>query len=92
MTLGQAYWLTRDERYERVFATHLEAWMDANPPKDGVNWASSLEVAYRAIAWLWALELFRDSPLLTVEVVTRMLKYLCIHGAISSDISRWRAR
>src|SRR5215831_7517421 len=32
-TLGQAYWLTGDDRYARTFATHLEAWMDANPPK-----------------------------------------------------------
>ncbi|MDB4891749.1 MAG: putative Heparinase family protein, partial [Gemmatimonadetes bacterium] len=62
------------------FADHLESWMDANPPKVGVNWASSLEVAYRAIAWLWALELFRESPVLTADVVKRMLKFLYIHG------------
>jgi hypothetical protein len=52
--LGRAYRLTGDEKYARRFAEHLESWMDENPPKIGINWASSLEVAYRAIAWLWA--------------------------------------
>ena len=34
----------------------------ANPPGVGINWASSLEVALRLIAWSWALMLFRGSP------------------------------
>ena len=54
MKLGQAYVLTGDERYARTFVNHLEAWMDANPPKLGINWASSLEVAFRSMSWLWA--------------------------------------
>jgi hypothetical protein len=78
--LGRAFQATGREVYAECFAAHLASWMDANPPKDGVNWASSLEVAYRAIAWLWALELFRESRVLTGDVVKRMLKYLYIHG------------
>ncbi len=78
--LGRAFQATGNEAYAECFAANLESWMDANPPKDGVNWASSLEVAYRAIAWLWALELFRESPVLTAHVVKRMLKFLYIHG------------
>ncbi|HYJ46303.1 MAG TPA: heparinase II/III family protein, partial [Pyrinomonadaceae bacterium] len=61
MTLGRAYWYTDDERYAQVFAAHLEAWMDANPPKQGINWASSLELSFRAISWLWAFHFFKDS-------------------------------
>ena len=38
----------------RRFVDHVTAWMDDNPPKQGINWASSLEVSYRLIAWLWA--------------------------------------
>lgn len=75
-TLGQAYWLTGDERYARVFATHIEAWMDANPPKLGINWASSLEVAFRSISWLWAFYFFKSSPSLTPEVFKRAWKFL----------------
>ncbi len=78
--LGRAFQVTGRAKYAECFATNIASWMDANPPKDGVNWASSLEVAYRAIAWLWALELFRDSPVLTAHLLKRMLKYLYVHG------------
>ena len=76
MTLGQAYWLTGDERYGRVFTAHLEAWMDANPPKLGINWASSLEVAFRSMAWLWAFHFFKTSPSLSNETFKRAWKFL----------------
>lgn len=75
-TLGQAYLLTGDERYTQIFVNHLEAWMDANPPKLGVNWASSLEVAFRSMSWLWALHFFKSSSSFRRETFTRALKFL----------------
>ncbi|HEX8130456.1 MAG TPA: alginate lyase family protein [Pyrinomonadaceae bacterium] len=78
--LGRAYWRTGDERYAETFARHLDAWMDANPPKRGINWASSLEVAFRAISWLWALQFFKHSPHLTPALHTRALKFLHLHA------------
>ena len=78
--LGQAYCLTGDERYARVFVTHLEGWIEANPPKLGINWASSLEVAFRSISWVWALEFFKHSPSLTAEFVKSALKYLYLNA------------
>src|SRR5712691_4419530 len=56
--LGQAYRLTGDERYAEIFVRNLQAWMQANPAGMGINWASSLEVAFRLISWCWALALF----------------------------------
>jgi heparinase II/III-like protein len=76
MTLGQAYLLTGDERYARVFATHLDSWMDANPPKLGINWASSLEVAFRSMSWLWGFYFFKSSPSLSTETFKRAWKFL----------------
>jgi hypothetical protein len=78
MKLGQAYALTGDERYARTFAAHLESWMDANPPKLGINWASSLEVAFRSMSWLWALYFFKDA--LPVETLNRALKFLYLNA------------
>ncbi|MBV9209999.1 MAG: heparinase II/III family protein, partial [Acidobacteria bacterium] len=80
LTLGRAYWLTADERYAETFAAHLAGWMEANPPKLGLNWVSSLEVAYRAISWLWALYFFKDSKHLTAKLYARALKYLYLHA------------
>lgn len=79
-TLGKAYWYTGDERYAAAFIEHLMSWMDSNRPKDGVNWASSLEVAFRLISWIWGLYFFRSSPHLTEAVFLRTLKFLWLHG------------
>ena len=80
VTLGQAYQLTGDERFARGFVAHISSWMDANPPKQGINWISSLEIAFRSIAWLWALALFRTSPSLADDVVLRMVKLLHLNA------------
>lgn len=80
MTLGRAYWHTGDELFAQTFVAHLNAWMDANPPKLGINWASSLEVAFRAISWLWAIHFFKDAPCMTPEVFQRALKFLFLHA------------
>lgn len=80
MTLGRAYWLTADERFAEGFVKHLESWMDHNPPKQGINWASSLEVSFRLISWVWAFYFFRNSPSLKPEVFTRAMKFLYLHA------------
>ena len=79
-TLGQAYWLTGDEKYATTFVEHIESWMDGNPPKLGVNWVSSLELAFRSISWIWAIYFFRDSRRFTPELLVRLLKYLYLQG------------
>ncbi|HEX3187391.1 MAG TPA: alginate lyase family protein [Pyrinomonadaceae bacterium] len=78
MKLGQAYVLTGDQRYAQVFIAHLESWMEANPPKLGINWASSLEVAFRSISWLWALYFFKGA--VPAETLKRALKFLYLHA------------
>ncbi len=80
IVLCQAYWLTGDERYALAVARQLEAWMDANPPKLGINWASSLEVAFRVISWCWASAMLRHSDSLTPRLWMRVLKYLNVHA------------
>jgi hypothetical protein len=53
VTLAKAYRLTGDER---LAATLKELWYDwsrKNPYPVGMNWTSTLEVALRAISWVW---------------------------------------
>lgn len=80
VTLGQAYWLTNDERFVSAFIEQASAWWDSNPPGLGINWMSSLEAAIRSIAWLWALQLCSGSTQLTSEFTARMIKSLIAHG------------
>lgn len=80
VTFGQAYWLTGDERFAEAFVKQASDWMDANPPKQGINWTSSLELSFRLISWIWALHLFADSDRLAPKFVARFLKYLAAQG------------
>ncbi|HEV7744026.1 MAG TPA: heparinase II/III family protein [Pyrinomonadaceae bacterium] len=80
LKLGQAYWLTKDEKYSKAFISQLNSWMDQNPPKVGINWASSLEVAFRSISWLWAFHYFRNSPELDSQTFTRAVKFLYLNA------------
>lgn len=53
--LAKAYFLSGDERYAREAVAQLNIWIDQNPPGIGINWQSSLEIAIRAISWLWTI-------------------------------------
>jgi hypothetical protein len=65
VTLAQAWQLTGDPRYVERAAALLDSWLRANPRGQGINWSSSLEVAYRLIAWCWALAFLQSSPAAT---------------------------
>ncbi len=78
--LGVAYWLTSDERYAESFTQQIESWIDQNPPGQGINWASSLEVSFRAMSWIWAFQFFRNAESFTPELFKRAIKHLYLHG------------
>ena len=80
VTLGQAYWLTNDSRFAAGFVDQVSDWIDANPTGMGINWASSLEVAFRTISWLWATQMLVDSLEITPDFFARLLKSLIEHG------------
>lgn len=78
VTLAQAWVYTGDDRYVTAIADAMKSWMDANPPKLGVNWASSLEVAFRSISWLWVLRIVGRHPMLPDELIARTVGHLWI--------------
>src|SRR6185503_10603289 len=51
----RAAWLTGNQKYSQAIVTQLEDWLAQNPPLIGVNWASMLEISFRAISWTFAL-------------------------------------
>ena len=80
VTLGQAYWLTNDNRFAEGFRDQVSSWIDANPVGMGINWASSLEAAFRSIAWLWATQMLVDSREVTPDFFARLMKLMIEHG------------
>lgn len=80
MQLAQAYVLTGDERYAVRAIAAIKDWIDANPIGMGINWASSLEVALRLMAWTWTLALLRHSAALTGATLTPILASIHSHA------------
>ncbi|HEX7320352.1 MAG TPA: alginate lyase family protein [bacterium] len=62
VVLGKAYIYTNDKRFFNGFKEHFESWIRQNPYGIGVNWYSSLEIAMRAISWLWVYTFFGQTP------------------------------
>ncbi|HEY3063331.1 MAG TPA: heparinase II/III family protein [Chloroflexota bacterium] len=80
VALGRAYALDGDPHYAAEFVEQLAAWLDDNPWPYGVNWGRAMEVAVRAVNWLWAAALFAGAPEFTPVVKARLLKALLQHG------------
>jgi uncharacterized heparinase superfamily protein len=79
--LGQAYWLTGDERYAREYRAEIEEWIGANPFAYSVNWACAMDVALRAISWLWGFYFMADAPACADPGFRRaLLRSLFMHG------------
>jgi uncharacterized heparinase superfamily protein len=83
--LGQAYLLTQDEKYAEEFQRQLMHWVEENPPKFGVNWACTMDVAIRIINWIWAFFLLKDSYRLSEGFYQTFFKSLLSHGRFILD-------
>ena len=79
VTLAKAFRLTRDRRYADEILRQWRHWQAENPYPVGINWASSLEVAFRALSWIWTYELLRGAPGLP-EFRDEWLRGLALHG------------
>ncbi len=78
--LAQAYLLTRDVRFRDEARDQLIGWCQENPPGIGINWASSLEVAFRAISWCWCLRLLGPDTNWLGDAAGDVLGILRYHG------------
>lgn len=78
--LGQAYWLTNDEKYAQEFVRQVNDWIESNPLKFGVNWSCTMDVAIRVANWIQGFYFFKDSRALTDEFLIKFTKSLLAHG------------
>ena len=79
-TLGEAYFLSRNEKYVKEFVNQVTDWIENNPTKFGVNWTCTMDVAITACNWLLAWEFFKDSSSISNEFVVKFFKSLLQHG------------
>lgn len=55
--LARAWRLTGNTRYLYEAIDQFRDWRKKNPYPRGIHWTSALEVAFRALSWLWMIEL-----------------------------------
>lgn len=60
VVLARAFDVTGNAVYIAEIVAQLRSWRTQNPFLRGINWASALEVAFRALSWLAVLALLGD--------------------------------
>jgi Heparinase II/III-like protein/Heparinase II/III N-terminus len=80
VTLAKAWRLTQRERYVTELLDQLSSWRRANPYPLGINWGSSLEVAFRSFSWLWVYYLVADCPTLSADFAADLSQGLAQNG------------
>ncbi len=73
VVLARAYRVTGDLRYAEKVVNIILDWMAANPFGYGMNWRSPLEIGIRLINWTIAIDLIRDSGIISDESWATML-------------------
>jgi hypothetical protein len=80
VTLAKAYRLTGESRFAQEVFDEWDDWQRGNPYPVGINWVSSLEVAFRGISWLWTYHLLNGTDVLTESFRERLWRSLYLHG------------
>jgi len=80
VTLAKAYCFTGDEKFVEEIIRQWYSWRQHNLYPIGVNWASSLEVAFRSISWLWILHLLQKCKLVSSEFKSYVHQALMLCG------------
>lgn len=55
--LAETYILTGKKKYAEEIVRQLEDWIEQNPLMYSVNWTCSMDVAIRAVNWIYALSM-----------------------------------
>jgi hypothetical protein len=79
VTLAKAYRLTGDSCFADEILHQWRQWQVDNPYPVGINWASSLEVAFRSLSWIWTYHLLAGAAGLP-DFREEWLRGLALHG------------
>ena len=77
---SEAYQITKDEKYAKEVVDELNDWIDNNPLMYTVNWTCAMEVAIRAVNWIYALTFIKDSQYFDDTIAKKIYQSLYQHG------------
>ncbi len=78
--LGEAYLIRKDDRYAKEVVDEIEDWLNENPFMYSVNWACTMDVAIRAVNWMYAVAMVIDSSFVTESFIQKFYRSLYQHG------------
>jgi Heparinase II/III-like protein/Heparinase II/III N-terminus len=78
IVLAQAFRFTGRGEFLDDIPPQIDGWWAQNPWLRGINWASALEVAFRALSWIWVDHL--AGAALDADFRRRLLRGLYRHG------------
>lgn len=58
--LSKAYLLTNNSKYGEKIEKDILNWIDENPFAYSINWTCAMDVAIRAVNWIWAISLANE--------------------------------
>src|ERR1700687_4958138 len=79
VTLAKARLLSGDEKDVRELIAQWRSWISANPYPLGINWGSTLEVAFRSLSWIWVDQLLAGAAE-CADFRAEMAPALAFHG------------
>jgi hypothetical protein len=79
VTLAKARLLSGDAKYVRELIRQWRSWIKANPYPLGINWGSTLEVAFRSLSWMWVDQLLAGAAE-SAELRSEISPALAFHG------------
>lgn len=84
--LAKAYYQTNDKAVLNEFEELFEDWNKSNPWLHGIAWVSVMEVAIRAISWMYTLAFLKKANNVSQELVEKldtgvknMIHYVSLH-------------
>jgi hypothetical protein len=80
VTLAKAWALTGNPAYVKECLDQFYSWQKHNPYPLGINWASTLEVAFRTLSWLWVRFMLASCPECPLQFETDLLSALQSNG------------
>ena len=79
---AKTYYVSKDEKFLLQLTDNVKTWCEKNPFLHGISWTSAMELAIRAINWMYALAFVKAAganiPELRVGAIN-MVDYLTKH-------------
>lgn len=79
-TLGKAFWITNNQSYYKEAKEQIQNWCKKNPYSKTVQWTNTMEVAIRAVNWIFMYFHFEEEIEKDKEFKALINNMLYLHG------------